>query len=124
MSHLPLQFSKEELEKVTALLRTHNLSETSRALGLNDMKLANERRRNSELDEAIRKGVDLRPSNFKSKQAKKSKERKALSLRENKQGIISASYLEEKDAIEKYRQLVAERKERSLRKQLQDIDFI
>lgn len=126
MSHLPLQFSKEELDKITELLRTHNLSETSRALGLNDMKLANERKRNSELDEAIKKGIELRGSNFKYKQAKKSKERKVLSLKENKQCVVSASYLGERDAIEKYRRLVAERKESSLRRQLQqlqDIDF-
>lgn len=53
-------FSKEDLLKITELLQEQSLSEVSRQLGLNDLKLLYEKKYNTDLAEAIQKGISLR----------------------------------------------------------------
>ena len=117
-------FSKEDLLKITKLLQKQILSEVSRHFGLNDLKLRYEQKYNEELKEAIKKGINLRPKNFKYKQAQKYKKRKELSLKENTQSTINTSITEEQDALDKYRKLVRERKLQEDYKQLKNQEFI
>lgn len=117
-------FSKEDLLKITKLLQKQSLSEVSRHFGLNDLKLRYEQKYNEELKEAIKKGINLRPKNFKYKQAQKYKKRKELSLKENAQSTINTSITEEQDALDKYRKLVRERKLQEDYKQLKNQEFI
>ena len=117
-------FSKDDLLKITELLKEQSLSEVSRHFGLNDLKLRYEQKYNAELKEAIKKGISLRPKNFKYKQAQKYKKRKELSLKENAQSTINTSITEEQDALDKYRKLVRERKLQEDYKQLKNQEFI
>ena len=117
-------FSKEDLLKITELLQKQSLSEVSRHFGLNDLKLRYEQKYNAELKEAIKKGISLRPKNFKYKQAQKYKKRKELSLKENAQSTINTLITEEQDALDKYRKLVRERKLQENYKQLKNQEFI
>ena len=117
-------FSKDDLLKITELLKEQSLSEVSRHFGLNDLKLRYEQEYNAELKEAIKKGISLRPKNFKYKQAQKYKKRKELSLKENAQSTINTSITEEQDALDKYRKLVRERKLQEDYKQLKNQEFI
>ena len=118
-------FSKEDLLKITKLLQEQSLSEVSRQLGLNDLKLMYEKKYNTDLEKAIQKGISLRPKNFKYKQAQKYKKQKELSLKENAQStIINTLITDEQDALVKYRTLVRERKLQENYKQLKSQEFI
>lgn len=117
-------FSKEDLLKITELLQEQNLSEVSRQFGLTDLKLLYEKKYNTDLAEAIQKGINLRPKNFKYKQAQKYKKRKELSLKENAQSTVNALITDEQDALVKYRTLVQERKLQESYKQLKNQEFI
>lgn len=117
-------FSKEDLLKITELLQEQSLSEVSRQFGLTDLKLLYEKKYNTDLAEAIQKGINLRPKNFKYKQAQKYKKRKELSLKENAQSTVNALITEEQDALVKYRTLVRERKLQENYKQLKSQEFI
>ena len=74
--------------------------------------------------EAIQKGINLRPKNFKYKQAQKYKKRKELSLKENAQSTVNALITDEQDALVKYRTLVRERKLQENYKQLKSQELI
>ena len=117
-------FSKEDLLKITELLQEQSLSAVSRQFGLNDMKLQYEKKYNTDLEEAIQKGISLRPKNFKYKQAQKYKKQRELSLKENTQSTINTLITEEQDALGRYRKLVRDRKLQENYKQLKNQDFI
>ena len=128
MTREEVYFSKANLNKITALIKCNSISEASRKFGSDTNNWVYLRKRNLELDAAMKEGVSQRPPDFKSQQIRqrnRSKSRNPIPIKRGEVNLIkTCEHADRADALDKYKKLVHERKLEDMRREIKNLYFV